>query len=84
MDVKASKVTQPLKEVIRIATLEDNEIERNNRAREKEAYRICQEKILAHGLDMKLINAEYTFDNSKVTSSLASSSRFSSTSLIIP
>ena len=66
MDVKASKVTQPLKEVIRIATLEDNEIERNNRAREKEAYRICQEKILAHGLDMKLINAEYTFDNSKV------------------
>ena len=66
MDVKASKVTQPLKEVIRIATLEDNEIERNNRAREKEAYRICQEKILAHGLDMKLINAESTFDNSKV------------------
>ena len=66
MDVKASKVTQPLKEVIRIATLEDNEIERNNRAKEKEAYRICQEKIQAHGLEMKLINAEYTFDNSKV------------------
>ena len=66
MDVKASKVTQPLKEVIRIATFEDNEIERRNRAKEKEAYRICQEKIQAHGLDMKLINAEYTFDNSKV------------------
>ena len=66
MDVKASKVTQPLKEVIRIATLEDNETERRNRAKEKEAYRICQEKILAHGLEMKLINAEYTFDNSKV------------------
>ena len=66
MDVKASKVTQPLKEVIRVATFEDNEIERNNRAKEKEAYRICQEKIYAHGLDMKLINAEYTFDNSKV------------------
>ena len=66
MDVKASKVTQPLKEVIRVATLEDNETERRNRAKEKEAYRICQEKILAHGLDMKLINAEYTFDNSKV------------------
>ena len=62
MDVKASKVTQPLKEVIRVATFEDNEIERNNRAKEKEAYRICQEKIYAHGLDMKLINAEYTFD----------------------
>ncbi|MCR5811609.1 MAG: stage 0 sporulation family protein [Lachnospiraceae bacterium] len=66
MDVKASKVTQPLKEVIRVATFEDNEIERRNRAKEKEAYRICQEKIQAHGLDMKLINAEYTFDNSKV------------------
>ena len=66
MDVKASKVTQPLKEVIRVATLEDNETERRNRAKEKEAYRICQEKILAHGLEMKLINAEYTFDNSKV------------------
>ena len=66
MDVKASKVTQPLKEVIRVATLEDNETERRNRAKEKEAYHICQEKILAHGLEMKLINAEYTFDNSKV------------------
>ena len=66
MDVKASKLTQPLKEVIRVATFEDNEIERRNRAKEKEAYRICQEKIQAHGLDMKLINAEYTFDNSKV------------------
>ena len=66
MDVKASKLTQPLKEVIRVATFEDNEIERRNRAKEKEAYRICQEKILAHGLEMKLINAEYTFDNSKV------------------
>ena len=66
MDVKASKVTQPLKEVIRVATFEDNETERRNRAKEKEAYRICQEKILAHGLEMKLINAEYTFDNSKV------------------
>ena len=66
MRVHASKVTQPLKEVIRIATPEDEETERNNRLKEKEAYRICQEKIIAHGLDMKLINAEYTFDNSKV------------------
>ena len=65
MNIKASKVTQPLKEVIRVATLEDNETERRNRAKEKEAFRICQEKIRDHGLDMKLINAEYTFDNSK-------------------
>ena len=66
MNVKASKVTQPLKEVIRVATPEDTETEILNRVKEREAYRICQEKIQAHGLDMKLINAEYTFDNSKV------------------
>ena len=66
MDIKASKLTQPLKDVIRIATPEDDETERRNRAKEKEAYRICQEKIRQHGLEMKLINAEYTFDNSKV------------------
>ena len=66
MDIKASKLTQPLKDVIRIATPEDDETERSNRAKEKEAYRICQEKIRQHGLEMKLINAEYTFDNSKV------------------
>ena len=57
MDVKASKVTQPLKEVIRIATLEDNETERRNRAKDIESFRICHEKILSHGLDIKLINA---------------------------
>ena len=66
MNIKASKLTQPLKDVIRIATPEDDETERSNRAKEKEAYRICQEKIRQHGLEMKLINAEYTFDNSKV------------------
>ena len=66
MDVSESRINQPLKEVIRIATPEDNEIERQNRIKEREAYRICQEKIHAHGLDMKLINAEYTFDNNKV------------------
>ena len=66
MNVKASKLAQPLKDVIRVATPEDDEIERRNRAKEREAYHICQEKIQAHGLEMKLINAEYTFDNSKV------------------
>ena len=66
MNIKVSKLTQPLKDVIRIATPEDDETERSNRAKEKEAYRICQEKIRQHGLEMKLINAEYTFDNSKV------------------
>ena len=66
MDVSAAKVPQPLKEVIRVATPEDTETERHNRETEREAYRICAEKIRAHGLEMKLIHAEYTFDNSKV------------------
>jgi cell fate regulator YaaT (PSP1 superfamily) len=52
--------------VIRIATEEDKRNEEKNREKEKEAYDICSEKIREHNLDMKLINAEYTFDNNKV------------------
>lgn len=52
--------------MIRLATVEDDEQEDNNREKEKEAFRICQEKIKKHKLDMKLIDAEYTFDNNKV------------------
>lgn len=66
MEVEDDKITQPLKNVIRKATKEDDEREKKNREKEHEAYKICQEKILKHGLDMKLINAEYTFDNNKV------------------
>lgn len=66
MEVDDEKITQPLKLVIRKATQEDDEKEKKNRQKEKEAYKICQEKILKHGLEMKLINAEYTFDNNKV------------------
>lgn len=64
--VEETKVIQPLKPVIRIATEEDNRIEENNKRKEKEAFGICLEKIKKHGLDMKLIDAEYTFDNNKV------------------
>ena len=66
MDVDDAKITQPLKNVIRKATPDDDEREKRNREKEKDAYKICQEKILKHGLEMKLINAEYTFDNNKV------------------
>ena len=66
MEVEESKITQPLKNVIRKATGDDDEREKRNREKEKDAYKICQEKILKHGLEMKLINAEYTFDNNKV------------------
>jgi cell fate regulator YaaT (PSP1 superfamily) len=52
--------------VLRVATAEDDARARKNRDREKDAMRICQEKIRKHGLEMKLIDAEYTFDNNKV------------------
>ncbi len=66
MEVEDSKITQPLKNVIRKATADDDEREKRNREKEKDAYKVCQEKIIKHGLEMKLINAEYTFDNNKV------------------
>lgn len=65
-DVAEEKVVQPLKPVNRIATPEDDEIERINKEKEKEAFQICLEKIQKHQLEMKLIDAEYTFDNNKV------------------
>ena len=65
-EVKDESLTQPLKPVIRIATKEDDKREANNKEKEKEAYKVCLEKIVKHGLDMKLIEAEYTFDNNKL------------------
>lgn len=65
-DVEDSQVIQPLKPVIRISTEEDDTTEKNNKIKEKEAFHICFEKIAKHGLEMKLIDAEYTFDNNKV------------------
>lgn len=64
--VKEDEVVHPLKEVLRVATKEDEDHEAENRQKEKEAFRICKKKIREHGLDMKLIDAEYTFDNNKV------------------
>ena len=65
-EVDEDKVVLPLKPVIRITTPEDDEKEIANRLKEKEAFSICMEKIKKHELDMKLIDAEYTFDNNKV------------------
>ena len=65
-EVDDSKVIQPLKEVIRIATPKDDAREESTRKKEKEAFEICQKKIRAHNLEMKLIDAEYTFDNNKM------------------
>lgn len=66
MEVAEDKVVQPLKPVIRIANRRDMEQEAANRVKEKEAFQICLERIRSHGLEMKLIDAEYTFDNNKV------------------
>lgn len=65
-EVTEDKVVQPLKSVIRIATPEDDEISIENETKEKNAYRICLEKISKHGLNMKLIDSEYTFDRNKL------------------
>ena len=65
-EVDDSKVIQPLKSVLRMATPEDEATEKANRQKEKEAFKICLEKIRKHELQMKLIDAEYTFDNNKV------------------
>ncbi|MBR6626471.1 MAG: stage 0 sporulation family protein [Lachnospiraceae bacterium] len=65
-EVEDDKVIQPLKPVLRIATERDKEQEAENKVKEKEAFRICLEKIQKHNLEMKLIDAEYTFDNNKV------------------
>ena len=64
--VKEDEVVHPLKEVLRVATKEDEDHEAENRRKEKEAFKICKKKIREHGLEMKLIDAEYTFDNNKV------------------
>ena len=65
-EVSDDSVVQPLKSVIRIATDEDKRTVEENHQKEKEAFKICQEKIRKHELQMKLIDAEYTFDNNKL------------------
>lgn len=65
-EVEEEKVVQPLKSVLRIANKKDDEQEEANRQKEKDAFKICLEKIRKHNLQMKLIDAEYTFDNNKV------------------
>lgn len=65
-EVDEENVIMPLKPVIRVATAEDDKKAQSNREKEKKAFKICKEKIKKRGLEMKLINTEYTFDNNKV------------------
>ena len=65
-EMEEDGVVQPLKPVIRIATEADEITEQKNKENEKEAFQICLEKIAKHKLEMKLVEAEYTFDNNKL------------------
>lgn len=65
-DLPDEQVVSPLKSVLRVATAADREQRDKNRAREKEAYTICCQKVLAHNLDMKLVDVEYAFNGSKI------------------
>lgn len=65
-EVDDASVTQPVKPVLRIANERDHEQAEANKVKEREAFKICLEKIEKHNLEMKLIDAEYTFDNNKV------------------
>jgi len=64
--VDENDVVLPLKKVIRIANENDRTIVEENRRAAKEAYQVCQEKVIEHELDMKLVDVEYTFDRNKV------------------
>lgn len=65
-EVEDDAVVQPLKTVIRVATEADEKVVKRNKEKEKEAFQICLEKIAKHQLEMKLVDAEYTFDNNKL------------------
>ncbi len=65
-DVDEDQIVKPLKSIIRKATPEDLKIVEENKEKEKRAFKICEERIQAHGLEMKLIDVEYTFDSSKI------------------
>lgn len=66
-EIRESKTTESLKPVIRLAAEEDIKKMTANRAKEKDAFQVCLEKIEKHGLEMKLTNVEFAFDGSKVT-----------------
>ena len=65
-EVKDDDVVQPLKSVIRLASDQDRKVVEKNKQKEKDAFKICQEKIRKHGLEMKLVDVEYTFDGNKI------------------
>lgn len=65
-EIPDEEVIHPLKPVVRAATKDDIARMERNRSKEKDAFSVCEKKIAEHGLDMKLVDAEYTFDGTKI------------------
>lgn len=65
-EISDEEIVKPLKKLIRTATEEDIATVTENKKKEKEAFGICQQKIASHGLEMKLVDVEYTFDGGKI------------------
>ena len=65
-DVPEDSIVQPLRKVVRKATKEDLQKVEENHKKEKSAFKACERRIAARGLEMKLVDVEYTFDNSKI------------------
>ena len=74
-EIPSEEVVSPLKEVLRKATPEDEQLYDNNEIKEKEAFKVCLNKIIAHKLPMKLIDVEYTFDGNKIIFSFTAEGR---------
>ena len=64
--IAKNEVVAPLRPVLRLATVQDEKIAEENRAKEKQAFEVCMEKIQEHQLDMQLVSAECAFDGSKI------------------
>ena len=80
--VEEETVVQPLRPLVRIATEEDEKTVEKNREKEAKAFQICQEKIAAHSLEMKLVEAEYSFEGNKVLFFFTSDTRVDFRSLV--
>ena len=74
-EVEESEIVSPLKPILRIATQKDTDFYRTCEEKKPQAMQICKEKILKHGLEMKLVDCEYAFDGSKIVFFFTSASR---------
>ena len=66
-EVESERVVPPLKKALRVANDKDMQRIEENKTKECDALRVCEEKVAAHGLDMKLVSVEYSFDGGKLT-----------------